>query len=266
MTRTLLRALACLALALGVTSAVLTAPVAATPAPGPSAPSALSAPSAEPAAGRPKVGDCHALTYREGSAFSDPDAPVPCRRPHTSRTVKVFDVPRSVVADQSKAFDAGIRGCAPAIRRALGGSRKAQAMSAYNLMFFAPTAAQRRAGARWIRCDLTLLGGSRLIPLPTDRTPALGSLPHPDRVARCGDARRAGFYATACSAKHDYRAKDTLRIPSKTYPGRKGLIRIAGRRCPAIVGSRTWYATWPSAEGWRLAGERLMVCYRKTTR
>ncbi|GAA5143005.1 hypothetical protein GCM10023340_07480 [Nocardioides marinquilinus] len=264
MTRTLLRALACLALALGVTSAVLTAPVAATPAP---ATGASTTPTAEAsAAGRPKVGSCHALTYEEGGRYSDPDAPVPCRRSHTSRTVKVFDVSRSVVADQSKAFDAGIRGCAPAIRRALGGSRKAQEMSAYNLMFFAPTAAQRRAGARWIRCDLTLLGGSRLLPLPTDRTPALGALPHPDRVARCGDARRAGFYATACSAKHDYRAKNTLRIPSKTYPGRKGMLRIAGRRCPAIVGSRTWYASWPSAEGWRLAGERLMVCYRKTTR
>lgn len=245
MTRSPLRALAGALLAVAVSGSLL----AATPT------------AADAASSRPAVGDCHSMTWAEYQAATDTDAPISCERAHTSRTVAVKDVTSADFRTDEAVVKAGVRVCSPSVARAIGGSERNRKLTAYSLTFYQPTKAQLQAGARWIRCDLVLLGGNRLLPLPTDEEPAVGSAPHADSVARCLREFRAGPLVTACSESHHYRAKGTVQVQGPAYPGNDRLYRIAQQRCPGIAG-RTWYATWPGETSWTQGKERHLVCYR----
>lgn len=253
MTRSLRRALLCAVLAAGVLGSLLVAPAT------------TAAPAA--AASRPHVGDCHTLTYAESAASSEPDPAVACSRKHTSRTIRVVDVPQRTAMDDLEAVTAlAYRACSPALARALGRSAATRAMSAYDFAYFLPTAAQIRAGARWVRCDVALYGGRSLRPLPTDDSPALGRAPHPDRIARCGLLRGGALLTTVCSSKHTHRAMGVRHLRGKRYPGSRRMYAIAKAHCPDTAESRDWYATWPSEVGWRSGGLRSMVCFARTRR
>lgn len=257
MNRSPARALAGAMLALVAVAATFSAPTPATAAP---------AAAVAKAPAKPKVGSCHAVTMREANAVSDADAPVSCRKKHTTVTIKVLPVSKRVAGDPNLSFTAGLKGCSKALASYLRGTPVARKMSAYTTIWFSPTAAQVEQGAAWIRCDVALYGGGReLAPLPTTGKPTLGSLPHPDRIASCLKVTRRAFAVTTCSRAHNYRAKGTIKLSGR-YPGDDRLSRIAAQRCPRIAGSRTYYATWPGEQSWKLAGDRLMVCFRKTNR
>lgn len=228
--------------------------------------SALATPAGAAAPARPQVGDCHSLTIEEYAATTDPDPRISCTRAHTSRTIAVKDVSAAAFRTSATLLATGVRVCTPAFARATGGSESNRVLSAYELSFFAPTRAQLDAGARWIRCDIVLSGGPRLLALPTDREPALGSAPHASSVARCLQLGSRSYRPTACSVTHNYRARGTLRIASSTYPGQDRLTALAARRCPSIARTRSWYATWPAPVGWKYGKERVMVCYANTRR
>lgn len=215
---------------------------------------------------RPKVGSCHALTYQEAAGKSDPDAPVACDRRHTSRTFLVPTVPAGIRMDDMDALGRLVdRKCDPAYERTVSRSIRARLMSAYTYFWFAPTAAQVRQGARWVRCDVALVGGAVLAPLPTKvRRPALGKAPHRDTEARCYLGKKKGYGVTVCSRPHQYRAVKVFQGKGKSYPSERRLYTMARQGCRPAAG-RAWATFNPSREQWE-AGFRYFVCTRKTMR
>ena len=246
MTRSPLRALLGALLAAAVTGSVLTA--------------SLTSP-ADAATPKPEVGDCHSLTYTETQQVSDTDPRVSCKRTHTSRTIAVRNLPGSSFGDTTTLGKAGYRACAAELATALGSSASARAQSAYDFVFFAPTKAEIKAGARWVRCDIVLRGVKTLLALPAAKTPALGAAPHASRLALCLRASSKSVAFTACSTTHNYRAVGTVAVSGSKYPARSRFRKIAAQRCTAIVGSEDWYTSWPSQYGWVLGKDRQLVCY-----
>ena len=246
MTRSPLRALLGALLAAAVTGSVLTA--------------SLTSP-ADAATPKPEVGDCHSLTYVESRQVSDTDPRVSCERTHTSRTIAVKTLPGSAFRDNEALGKAGYRACATALTTELGSSASARALSAYGFVFFAPTKAEIKAGARWVRCDIVLRGVKTLLALPAAKTPALGAAPHAARLAQCIRATSKSVDFTACSTTHNYRAVGTVAVSGSKYPARSRFRKIAAQRCTAIVGSEDWYTSYPSQYGWVLGKERQLVCH-----
>ncbi|MDO9458034.1 septum formation family protein [Nocardioides sp.] len=253
MTRTPLRALVGALLTVAVSGAVLTAPATA------------SAPEAR-AAAKPAVGSCHATTAKEATAVSDGDAAVSCDKTHTGRTFLVPSVPARIKMSDLDALSrfSGKR-CGPAWTEAVNPSLRVRMLSSYTYFWFAPTKKQVDAGARWIRCDVALLAGPSLAPLPAAKTPALGKAPHPDNEARCYLGKKGGYGLTVCTRSHQYRAKGIFQLTGRRYPSREGVLRAASRNCPRITGSQQWLVDPPSVTAWN-GGVKLFVCSAKTTR
>ena len=223
---------------------------------------ATSAAASAAAADTPAVGDCHALTYQQIAHESETSAPVACSSNHTSRVIKVADLPSGTTWDSLTATQIGRLGiteCTPAYRRALGQNDQVRDSSAYAWIFFAPTAAQRTAGANWIRCDLILLKGQALKALPTDRVPALGSSRLSNQVRRCTVGTR--HFTTVCSSSHNYRATGAFTVKGR-YPGDTKLAGIARKRCPALVSTpRRFLFAHQSKFTWNNVHDHAVVCF-----
>lgn len=247
------RALVGAVLAIGVAGTLLTALATATTAPAAAAPAA------------PTVGQCHAMTWQEAAKSSDPDPAVDCSRSHTSRTYAVLSVPSTTRMTDLDALGRLVaRRCDPVWERAVHPSIEQRLLSSYTRFWFAPTTAQIRDGARWVRCDLALAGGPTLAPLPAAQQPALGTAPHPRNEARCYLGKRSGYQVTVCSRSHQYRALSVFQGTGKRYPSDAARFRMAQRGCKPVAG-RSWTTFNPTREQWR-AGFRYFVCARKTTR
>ena len=135
--------------------------------------------------------------------------------------------------------------------------------SAYDFVFFQPTADQIAAGARWLRCDLVLRRGTTLADLPTDATPALSGLPLGNKVARC--LKGTNHIITTCSSNHSYRATGSFTVASTSFPGRTALIHAGRAKCPSRVNSRAYLFTWKVKLIWNLVHDRTVVCFTKTS-
>lgn len=218
----------------------------------------------DPLAGAPTVGECHKLTLKGLYKKSDSSRKVRCSREHTSRVVKVLQLPAGVTwsASNDKLTRIATRKCRPSWEKTLGGTYRSRDMSSYSTAWFMPTAAQRDRGARWFSCHLVLWGGSSsLAPLPTDKVPALGALPHPDNVAACLTKQTR----TTCQRKHVWRATGNFVVDKKKFPGDRALRRAAIHRCPARVSTDRYLWTYRSSILWNM-GDHVVVCYSKTRR
>ncbi|WP_193612381.1 septum formation family protein [Nocardioides lijunqiniae] len=209
------------------------------------------------------VGSCHALTYKQLMSESTPATAVPCTEAHTSRTIAEVRLTGKVDWKDVDALWAkkGAKRCLPAWRSALGGNVKTRGMATYVIAWFVPTAAERRQGAAWIRCDVVLLGGKKLQPLPTDGRRLL-PVPLDDSVAYCLSPKGL---MTVCARAHTYRAVRVFPLAGKRYPGDKRIDAIAARKCPKVTGTKKAYWNHTTAEGWKY-GERLIRCLAKTRR
>jgi len=220
---------------------------------------------AGPAFEEPAVGECRVLTSDEALRKSNNEAPIDCSQAHTSRVIATGRLPRGVSwsAPMRQLKRIFTRTCDPAWKAALGRTYRSRAMTAYTWAWFMPTKAQRAQGARWIRCDLILLGGRKLDPLPTDAQPALGAQPHPSRIAAC--LGPASLRDTACTNRHAFRATGTFVIHQKAHPTARQLERAARRKCPSRVSSRVflWFDHGP--DRWQL-GDHVVICYSRTRR
>ncbi|GCD90529.1 septum formation family protein [Nocardioides sp. LS1] len=211
----------------------------------------------------PALGDCHAIDLAHSQKKADPSDPVPCSSAHTARVIKVAKLPAGVSwsVSAAKLFKIASHKCIPTFMATLGRTDKVRDRSAYSWLYFQPTQAEIDHGARWIRCDVALLGGTELVNLPTDATPALPKPPLPDSVARC----ETGKYAqTTCARTHAWRSAGTFRIDQKAYPSQQQLQHAAERRCPAIAGTAYWRWSAQGAVSWSL-GDHFVVCYSQTT-
>lgn len=211
---------------------------------------------------RPSVGDCHRLTFQQIPHVTETSAPVPCSTTHTSRVIKVADLPSGTTwasLTQTQIVKLGVTECVPAFRRALGQNDKVRDSTAYDWVFFAPTQDQQAGGANWIRCDLVLFKGRALKALPTDKVPALSSSRPGDNVRRCTTGRN--HYNTICSANHNYRATGAFTVKGR-YPGDTKLAGIARHRCPALVSSpRRFLYAHQSKFTWNNEHDHAVVCF-----
>lgn len=208
----------------------------------------------------PAVGSCHALTYAEGAQMADPDPAVPCTDAHTSITIKVVELDSPDYSNLNAILRKIWVPCWGALNTYFGDGAKALQMSAYSIYYFGPTKAQQDAGASWVRCDLVLLGGTKIMPLPTTGDPALGNLPHSNSIARCRTGKKLGFVGTVCSRPHASKTTHAMKRPG-SYPGKRKMARWTVERCQAKLGRSFAYYTIPVPIDWR-AGRRFSTCER----
>jgi hypothetical protein len=122
--------------------------------------------SAGPGYHQPKVGSCHAMTMQEFNRIVVPAASVPCGKRHTTKTLVVKRLSGDVDWNAKYLMRPIWATCLRKMNRVLGGSDKARAMSSYAPSFFIPSPRERARGAKWLRCDLGLLGDRVLQPIP----------------------------------------------------------------------------------------------------
>lgn len=216
-----------------------------------------------PGYGQPGVGECRDLDLTQALKAVNATAPTHCADPHTTRVVAVGRLPKGLDWDDPtpKLVTAAINVCQPAVDDALGATASLRNRSAYTWWWFIPTQDQRAHGARWFRCDLSLIGGTRLLRLPTDDVPALDGSPLPDSVAGCLTAQT--FYLTTCARKHAFRATGTFRMRQDTYPTRRQFDAAVLKRCPALVDSARWRWSVRNQDAWKL-GDHTVVCWTRT--
>lgn len=207
----------------------------------------------------PRVGQCHRLSRAQADGYTDSTNPVACSARHDTTTfaVPTLSTPMTGMS-QDQLTAAGAAACTKPFLALLGRTAVRRAESTYSYVYFQPTAAQMQAGEAWFRCDLVLVGGDRLLPLPK-------RLPHPvlprradDHTTRC---LTTDHVATPCSSRHAYRPIGAVRFKPAPYPSSDDFRQAGSELCPA--GSR--YFTW-SAPGRWAAGDRVLVCYRRTSR
>ncbi len=216
---------------------------------------------ADPTYQAPTVGQCFDMSYEELAAPSYTEAPVDCAAAHTSVVIAVAQLPHGLAYDSGALPRFALETCFPAQRKALGTSLLGMRLTAYTVGYFAPTAEQQAAGARWLRCDLVLGDPTRLEPLPGRLH--VGTYPFRRSVSRCLAGR--DFHLTVCSRSHTFRATAAIRIDAKRYPGERAWQRIGTRRCRTAVASRSYRFGWPSKVAWK-AGDRALICYTRTRR
>ena len=212
----------------------------------------------------PAVGECRNIDLAAASRASDTTAPVDCSTTHTTRVIAIGHLPDGVEWSQDAAAEkAAIRACQPAWNQALGRTLPVRDMSAYTWFWFRPTKDQRSHGARWIRCDLALWGGAKIVALPNDRTPALDQPPLSNKAARCLTPRT--FYATTCSRKHAFRATGTFTMTANTFPGAKKVNAVAVRKCRSRVSTASYRWSYKLKPLWNVGKDHVVVCYSKKT-
>ena len=216
---------------------------------------------ADPLFQAPVVGQCSDLSRAELDLPSYGEAPVDCAGPHTALVTAVAALPDGLAYDSADFTELALRTCYDAQREAAGASKLGVRLTAYAIGYFVPTAEQQAAGARWLRCDLVLLGGTELLPLPGRLD--VGKFPYKLTVSRCLAGQ--DFAVTACSEKHTYRATAAIRITAKRYPKEKAWKRLGTERCRSATSSRTYRFSWPSKVDWKV-GDRALVCYTQTKR
>jgi hypothetical protein len=211
---------------------------------------------------RPSVGDCHRLSFQQIAHVSETSAPVPCSGTHTSRVIKVVDLPSGTTwasLTPTQVVKLGVTECTPALRRTLGQNDTVRDSTSYDWVFFAPTQAQQTAGANWIRCDVVLFKGRALKALPTDSVPALGSSRLSDTVRRCTSGK--SHDDTVCSATHDYRSTGAFTVKGR-YPGDTKLAGIARHRCPALVSTpRRFLFAHKAKVVWNNEHDHAVICF-----
>jgi hypothetical protein len=220
------------------------------------------------ATGKPVVGECRSLTLAQASAKSDTSAPIDCAKAHNSRVIAVRNLPPGTTyADldtNAKLLRAGTDICYPAFRTAVGGTDRIIDRTAYTFLFFRPTAQQAARGARWLRCDLAIVHGSRYGNLPTDAVPALKSSTIPASAKRC--LAGTNHVTTTCTATHNYRATGSFTVSLKTFPGTKRITQIGRNRCPALVSTdRNFLFSWKPKQIYNGQHDRTVVCYSHTS-
>ena len=235
-------------------AAILAIPLLATPAAG-------SPPPAERANYKvPKIGECHLLTLEQAWDSSDSRKPVPCSSKHTTMTFAVKRLTGTVNWDDTFGLYRKLqRKCWNAFENRLGSSALVRAQTAYTWFWFSPSKAQIRRGAKWLRCDLALSGGTKLMPIKADVS--LSSTKISDRVRHCVSPRGL---MTVCARPHAYRSVDAFRI-SGGYPSQKRRRALADKKCRPLVDGKAYLSFVPHPDQWA-AGNHSLVCFKKTAR
>jgi hypothetical protein len=223
----------------------------------------------------PKVGGCHELSMSQATDPVDAGAPVPCRRTHTSVTVKVGQfnpvVDGHLLAVDSRTVRAQIaKACPDDPGRYVGGNQTAQRLSRFEVVWFSPSLAQADAGASWYRCDVVALRSEgHLLSLPARLKGALDQAGALDRFGTCGNAAPGSrnFTRVVCSLKHSWRAVDAVDLPAGAQYLAKDVAAQGDSACKDVAAARangalkyTWSFEWPTRAQWA-SGQRYGYCW-----
>lgn len=245
------------------------------PGTAPKASPGVSVSSAPPAPADPEVGSCHELSASEATDPVDAGGPVSCRGPHTSVTVKVGQlspvVDGHLLAVDSRTVRAQIaRACPNEPGPYVGGDRKAQRLSRFEVVWFSPSLAQADAGANWYRCDVVAVRSQgHLLPLPARLKGALDQRGALDRFGTCGTSApdERGFARVVCAQRHSWRAVDVIKLPRSGRYLAKHVTATADSACKNIASDRaqgelkyTWSFEWPTRAQWA-SGQRYGYCW-----
>lgn len=206
--------------------------------------------------GKPKVGDCHRLTFKDIAAESDTKKPVDCSDKHTTRTVAVVTAPPAATrgSNNAQAYAVG-KACGTALTEILGADAETRARTLYSLAWFMPTKSQKAKGAKWMRCDVTLTDSRRAYALKAE-TPFLDDDPE-DGERVCGRIKpdnQDAWELVPCSVKHQF-------VPRKYIPAPKGTaFKDAEAEAEKACKTHSPLFTWSHAEKWG-SGERFYICW-----
>lgn len=225
---------------------------------------------------RPRVGDCHRLTWDE---VLTPVVPakkrVACSRKPTAVTFHVGRIKRdadgSPLAVDSPAVQKQVaRVCPERLQKHLGGTTDLMRRSLVTAVWFTPTLEQEEAGADWFRCDLVApLTDRTLLVL---QTPLRGLLDDPqrrERYALCatGEPGKKSFRRTTCRGTPVWRAVSTVDIGGKDYPGARAIGSRMDDACSDVATDRAtnpldvqWSQEGPTRKQWK-AGRRYGICW-----
>jgi hypothetical protein len=219
-----------------------------------------------PLRGAPTVGACSTMTLHQANARSDRSTVVPCGKSHTAQVAGVVTLPDRLhwkTATDQQLFRVMADKCEPKVNALLGRDDRTRDSSAYHLVWFEPTKAQRSKGARWLSCSVVIYKATSLAPLPKTKSPLLPDGALPDRVAACLTQRP--FY-TPCSARHLWRATGTF-VVAGSYPGQSKLNAKAKRKClPRVTAGKAYRWTYRDKITWNTGHDHVVVCYSKTRR
>ncbi|GAA4694124.1 septum formation family protein [Nocardioides conyzicola] len=247
------------------------------PAPSPS-PTASATPSPSPAAAEPKPPQdraCYQLDYTEAVAPTVDVARISCTGAHTSMTYAVgpLDVVvdgHLLAVDSARVRDQVATTCPERFDAFVGGTAEDRRLSMLRPVWFTPSVEESDAGASWYRCDaVALAADEKLAPLTGRLQDVLGRADGRDRYAMCGTAApgTTGFQRVICSAKHSWRAVDTVPFAAGRYPG-VAKVRAAGDGPCQDAGAAAadgaldykWGYEWPTAEDWK-GGQTYGLCW-----
>jgi len=221
-----------------------------------------------PAFGAPKVGTCTTMTATQAEAAADRSTVVPCSDAHTAKVAGVVRLPDRLDYSSGvlKLYRVIAGKCRPKVNVMLGRTHAVRDSSAYDMVWFIPTRAQRRHGARWMSCSIVLRQAFKLARLPTNTTPLLPTGKLGDGIHRCLLADTSQVIRTRCAARHGWRATGAFVIASEKYPGHKTISRKAGNRCATrVLAGRSYRWTYSSKIDWQLGGDHAVICYSKTS-
>lgn len=221
---------------------------------------------------RPRVGECHRLSFGQAVAVVGRTEPVRCTRKHTAETYFVGRLDLETKAGHVRRVDSRAAQrqarstCSARLPRHLGRTPRELRLSMAQSVWFTPSPKRAEAGAGWFRCDVVVVAGPRrLLPLPR-RTKGWGDAP---AVAMCATAAPGtkAFRRVGCGAKHAWRAVSTVDIPGKKVPTKATVADRMDGPCGDAARSTaddpldfTWSQESPTKEQWD-AGQRYGICW-----
>lgn len=226
----------------------------------------------------PAVGLCRMLSAADVAEPSNESRPLACSEPHDAETFAVGPLPRSIAGKKygDPALDRwAYATCSEAFSAYLGTDDSTAMRSLLSWIWFRPTEAAWKKGARWYRCDV--LGGAptqhTFADLPTTTKDLLRGRGD-DHWMACAKGRSvARSTKVPCSAMHDWRAATTIKVgePGEPYPGDAAVRAKTKTYCADSIDAWLGYPTdydfgytWFGAQEWA-AGNRRSVCWAGTS-
>jgi len=162
---------------------------------------------------------------------------VSCRDPHTTQTLAVGRLPRSVIGRPRRPDTEAIAAyvtprCDRRFARWIGGDRRVQILSRLHAVWFLPADEDLALGARWFRCDALAYGVGqrpRLLPRTVEAVLADSDALATFGVCSDGSPEQARSVVVSCDRpRHDWRAFAAQRLRAgrgDAYPSRASLRR-----------------------------------------
>lgn len=271
----ILAAVGALALALTACTGSPTKPASVSPpspsgSPGSPAPTETTPP---PDPGpRPRVGECHLLSFGQAVAVVGRTEPVRCRRRHTAETYFVGRLRLETEAGHVRRVDSRAAQrqarstCSARLPRHLGRTPRELRLTMAQSVWFTPSPQRAEAGADWFRCDLVVVAGPRRLLVLPRSTKGWGDAPAVAMCATAAPGTRA-FARVGCGARHAWRAVSTVDIPGKRLPTKAAVADRMEGPCGDVARASagdpldfTWSQESPTQAQWD-AGQRYGICW-----